>query len=220
MSDGILCSPDLVQIGADSAIDPGVLIGYRTGRVIAETRLVIGASARLRSGTVIYAGSSFGANLETGHNVVIREQVSAGDRLQVWNSSTVDYGCTIGHGVKLHTNVYLAQYSVLEDDVFIAPGVSVANDLHPGREYSRKRMRGPHLRRGAQIGVNVTLLPYVTVGEGAMIGAGSVVSRDIPDGMLAYGNPARPVRPVADLGEEDLARWLRRQRPRSDGERL
>ena len=169
MNQGILCSPDLVQLGPGSAIDPGVLVGYRTGRAIAETRLVIGPSARLRSGTVIYAGSSFGANLETGHNVVIREQVSAGDRFQVWNSSTVDYGCTIGHGVKLHTNVYLAQYSVLEDDVFLAPGVTVANDLHPGREYSRKRMRGPYLRRGAQIGVNVTLLPYVTVGEGAIV---------------------------------------------------
>ena len=78
----------------------------------------------------------------------------------------------------------------------MAPGVMIANDPHP---LCGLCLRGPTICRGARIGVNVTLLPRVTVGEGALVGAGSVVTRDIPAGTLAYGNPARPVKPVEEL---------------------
>ena len=187
---------DHVRLGDGCEVDPGVILGYSTGRRIADVTLRIGAGARMRAGTVIYAGSTIGAGLETGHNVVIREENAIGDHLNIWNSSTIDYGCTIGHGVKIHCNVYVAQFTILEDDVFLAPGVTVANDPHP---LCGLCMRGPTIKRGARIGVNVTLLPHITVGEGAFIGAGSVVTRDIPAHTVAYGNPARPVRPVAEL---------------------
>jgi acetyltransferase-like isoleucine patch superfamily enzyme len=88
---------------------------------------------------------------------------------------------------------------VIEDDVFLAPGVTIANDLYPGDDRSAKLMTGPHLCAGAQIGVNVTILPFVRIGAGAIIGSGAVVTRDIPDGMVAYGNPAVPHRRVSDL---------------------
>jgi acetyltransferase-like isoleucine patch superfamily enzyme len=94
--------------------------------------------------------------------------------------------------VKIHCNCYVAQFSELDDDVFFAPGVSVANDIYPGDPQSAKLMRGPRIGAGAQIGVNVTILPYVEIGAGALVGAGSVVTRDLPPGCVAYGNPARP----------------------------
>jgi acetyltransferase-like isoleucine patch superfamily enzyme len=75
----------------------------------------------------------------------------------------------------------------------------VANDLHPGCAHSSECMRGPTIRRGARIGVNATILPYVTIGEGALIGGGSVVSSDIPAGAVAYGNPARVRKSVSEL---------------------
>ena len=78
---------------------------------------------------------------------------------------------------------------MLEDDVFFAPGVSVANDLYPGDERVGPADAGPVVRRGAQIGVNTTILPYVTIGENVLVGAGSVVTRDLPAGCVAYGNP-------------------------------
>ena len=84
------------------------------------------------------------------------------------------------------------------------------NDLIPGQAISREHMRGPTIRRGAQIGAGCVLLPYVVVGEGALIGAGSVVTRHIPAGMAAAGNPARIIRPVSEL-ERRLARegvWM------------
>jgi acetyltransferase-like isoleucine patch superfamily enzyme len=139
---------------------------------------------------VVYAGSRIGDHLETGHNTILREESAIGDHFSIWNNSVLDYGCTIGNNVKIHCNVYIAQFTVIEDDVFMAPGVKVANDYHPGCPESRECMRGPMLRKGCRIGVNVTLLPYVTIGEGTLVGSGSVVTKDLPAGVVAYGNPA------------------------------
>ena len=90
-----------------------------------------------------------------------------------------------------------------ENDVFLAPGVSIANDLYPGDERSAELMAGPRIGAGAQIGVNVTILPFVRIGAGALIGAGSVVTRDIPAAVVAFGNPAVPRRAVAELPAMD-----------------
>jgi acetyltransferase-like isoleucine patch superfamily enzyme len=196
-STGIL-SPE-VELGAGYTIDADVLLGYPTGRHIASARLAIGPGACLRSGTVIYVGSTIGRGLQTGHGVVIREENTLGDDVQVWSHAVIDYGCRLGQRVKIHCQCYIAQFTILEDDVFFAPGVTVANDPHPGCAASRDCMRGPTVRRGAQIGAGVTLLPGVEIGENALIGAGSVVTRNIPARAVAYGNPARVVRLIDDL---------------------
>jgi acetyltransferase-like isoleucine patch superfamily enzyme len=182
--------------------DQGVLVGYAVSRGSAEP-LVLGAGATLRSGTVLYDGSTIGRRLQTGHGVVIREGCEIGDDVSVWTNTVIDYGCRIGNGVKIHCNCYVAQYSELEDDVFLAPGVTIANDLYPGDRRSAELMAGPRICAGAQIGVNVTILPFVRIGAGALIGAGSVVTRDIPAGAVAFGNPAVPRRKVAELPEID-----------------
>lgn len=182
--------------------DHGVLIGYPVSRASAEP-LVLGAGARLRSGTVLYDGSTIGRGLQTGHGVVIREGCEVGDDVSVWTNSVIDYGCRIGNRVKIHCNCYVAQYSELEDDVFLAPGVMIANDLYPGDRRSARLMAGPRVGAGAQIGVNVTILPFVRIGEGALVGAGSVVTRDIPAAVVAFGNPAVPHRTVAELPDID-----------------
>ena len=205
-----MCGEDELLLGEGAVVDEGVLLGYPPDRSIADRKLRIGDGARIRAGTIIYGGSSLGADLQTGHNVVIREEVEAGRSLRVWNGTTIDYGVRIGDRVKLHTNVYVAQFTIIEDDAFLAPGVTIANDLHPGREYSRVAMRGPKICRGAQLGVNSTILPYVEIGAGALVGAGSVVSRDVPAGSVVYGNPARVAKRTEELGEGDVERWLNR----------
>jgi acetyltransferase-like isoleucine patch superfamily enzyme len=192
-------SNGLVDLAGTVVLDDSVLVGYPSARCEPEL-LTIGDGSHLRSGTVVYAGSSIGRGLQTGHNVVIREQVRIGDEVSIWSNSIVDYGCVIGDRVKIHSNCYIAQYTELENDVFLAPGVTIANDLYPGNRASGDAMAGPLIREGAQIGVNVTLLPYITIGRGAIIGAGSVVTRDVPDGMIAYGNPATVSRAVPESG--------------------
>jgi len=178
--------------------DHGVLVGYPVSRAGAEP-LILGAGATLRSGTVLYDGSRIGRRLQTGHGVVIREGCEVGDDVSVWTNSVIDYGCRLGDRVKVHCNCYVAQYSELEDDVFLAPGVMIANDLYPGDQRSAQLMAGPRIGAGAQIGVNVTILPFVRIGAGALVGAGSVVTRDIPAAVVAFGNPAVPHRTVAEL---------------------
>lgn len=188
---------DLV-LGEDILRDSDVILGYPTSRHIQSIRLTIGPHARIRSGSVIYVGSRLGSHLETGHHVIIREENTVGDRLRIWSNSVIDFGCTIGDGVRIHNNVYVAQWTVLEDGVFLGPGVSLANDMYPGQKW-KPPWQGPIIKRGAQIGVNSTILPGVVIGEGSLIGSGSVVTRDIPAGMLAYGNPARTIMTVEEL---------------------
>jgi len=197
-------SSELADAGGREALaaDPGVIVGYPVSRARADP-LALGAGARLRSGTVLYDGSTIGLRLQTGHGVVIREGCQVGDDVSVWTNSVIDYDCRIGDRVKIHCNCYVAQFSELEDDVFLAPGVTIANDLYPGNGRSAELMAGPRIGAGAQIGVNVTILPFVRIGAGALIGAGSVVTRDIPAAVVAFGNPAVPRRPVAELPEID-----------------
>jgi len=189
---------DHVLLEQPSVVDEGVELGYPTGRRIADRALRIGADAHLRSGTVIYAGTTIGEGLQTGHNVVIREENVIGDHVGIWSNSVIDYGCRIGNNVKIHSNVYVAQFTTIEDDAFLAPGVSVANDMRPLCAECT-HAGGPTIKRGARIGVNVTILPGVTIGEYALVGAGSVVTRDVPPHAVVYGNPARVHTTVDDL---------------------
>jgi len=186
-------------LGKNGRIDKTAILGISPGGQSLRPKLRIGNNARVRSNTVIYAGTKIGHNLETGHNVVIREKNVIGNNFSIWANSVVDYGCKIGHNVKIHSNCYVAQYTTIEDDAFLAPGVIITNDPHPGCRYSQKCMRGPTIKKGAQIGGNVTILPFVTIGEHSLIGAGSVVTRDIPPYSVAYGNPARVRGRVGDL---------------------
>jgi acetyltransferase-like isoleucine patch superfamily enzyme len=182
----------------DFLLDDDVLLGYPPSRN-SDPGLTLGPGLRLRSGTVVYAGSRIGRRFETGHHVVIREQNRIGDDVSVWSNTVIDYGCVIGDRVKIHSNCYVAQCTEIEQDVFLAPGVTLANDLFPGSKESARLMGGPSIGMGAQIGVNVTILPYVRIGRGAIIGAGSIVTKDIPDGKIAYGVPAVAVRDRADV---------------------
>jgi acetyltransferase-like isoleucine patch superfamily enzyme len=187
-----------VQVAAGVQVDPMVALGYRSTR-LDDGQLVLGADARVRTGSVLYLGSRIGARLQTGHNVVIREECTIGDDVSIWSNSVIDYGCRIGDRVKIHSNCYIAQFTEIGDDAFLAPGVTIANDLYPGRSASRRVMSGPSIGAGAQIGVNVTILPFVRIGPGCLIGAGAVVTRDVPEDCVAFGNPATVRRSVDEL---------------------
>lgn len=191
--------PDKVILGNNCKIDETARVGFPPERKIESYELKIGAGAIIRSNSIIYLGSTIGENFETGHNVVVREENQIGNDVCIWSNSIIDYGCKIGYRVKIHCNVYVAQFTEIEDDVFIAPGVTFANDLHPGCKLSKKCLKGPTIKKGAKIGAGVVLLPYVTIGEKSLIGAGSVVVNDIPAESVAVGNPARVIKSIYDL---------------------
>src|SRR5207253_8206617 len=109
---------------------------------------------------------------------------------------------TVGARTKIQADAYITAYSELEDDVFIAPCVVTTNDNFMGRtERRRDLIKGPTIRRGARIGGGAVLLPAVEIGEEAFVGAGAVVTKDVPPKKIVVGNPAREIR---DVPEEQL----------------
>jgi acetyltransferase-like isoleucine patch superfamily enzyme len=189
-------APAPIMLASPSEVHPTAILGEVPGRFIASLALRVGSHAVIRAHSVIYAGCQIGSHLETGHGVVIREENRLGDHLSIWNNSTIDYGCIVGDRVRIHCNVYVAQFTVIEDDVFLAPGVMIANDRHP---ICKDCMKGPTIKRGARVGINATLLPEIVVGEEALIGAGAVVTKDVPAGAVVVGNPARIIGRAKDL---------------------
>jgi acetyltransferase-like isoleucine patch superfamily enzyme len=189
-----------VIVGSDLDADASACIGYRPSRGD-PADLTLGGGARIRSGSTLYLGSHIGARLQTGHNVVIREGCVIGDDVSISSNTVIDYGCHIGNRVKIHSNCYIAQYTEIEDDAFLASGVTIDNDLDPGQPASARFIAGPMIGAGARIGVNVTILPFVRIGENALVGAGAVVVLDIPAGSVAFGNPAEVRGRVGDLRE-------------------
>ena len=196
MEPSLRSSDSLYRLGGDSTIETGVILGYAPTRDIDVRPCEIGACAHVRSNSVIYTNSLIGSDMETGHNVVIREECNIGTNFKIWNNSCIDYGCVIGNNVRIHSMVYLSQFTTLEDDVFLAPGVTTANDLCP---ICCECILGPTVKKGSRGGANATILPHVVVGENSLIGAGSVVTSDIPANSVAYGNPAKVTRDIHDL---------------------
>jgi acetyltransferase-like isoleucine patch superfamily enzyme len=182
-----------VKLGSNCKIDEGALVGYMPLRRIGNLELIIGDEAILRSGSVIYLGSKIGCNLETGHNVVIREENIVGDYVKIWANTVIDYRCRIGNNVKIHSSCYIAQLTVIEDDAFIAPGVMMANEKYPIGIFNSRRIKGPIIRQGAKIGIGSIIMPGVTIGENSLVGAGSLVTKDVPPNVVVYGTPARVI---------------------------
>jgi acetyltransferase-like isoleucine patch superfamily enzyme len=189
-----------VLVADPATIYPQSAVGLLPGRPVEDLDLTVGPYALIRAFSVIYAGSRIGSHLETGHNVVIREENTIGDRLSIWNNSTIDYGCVVGDRVRIHCNVYVAQFTTIEDDVFLAPGVMIANDPHP---LCSVHLQGPTIKTGARIGINATLLPGVVIGSDALVGAGAVVTKDVPAGAIVVGNPARVIGSVSQFDCEE-----------------
>jgi acetyltransferase-like isoleucine patch superfamily enzyme len=109
----------------------------------------------------------------------------------VGRGASVENDVRIGERVRMQTGAYVTAWSVVEDDVFIAPGALLTNDPTAGRRTPDMELRGATLRRGCRIGAGAVLLPGIEVGADAFVAAGAVVTRDVPPGALVMGVPAR-----------------------------
>ncbi len=164
----------------------------------------IGAGTVVSTGAIVFAGTTVGANCIVGDQSCIRERVELADDCILGRGSLIENDTTVGTGTRIQAGAYITAYSTLEDDVFIAPCVVTTNDNFMGRtEQRRALMKGPTIRRGARIGGGAILCPAVEIGEEAFVGAGAVVTKDVPGGKLVVGSPARVLRDVdpAELRE-------------------
>jgi acetyltransferase-like isoleucine patch superfamily enzyme len=159
--------------------------------------LVVGDGARILAGAVVFAGSRLGEGVIVGDQACVRERCELAEEVVIGRGAFVENDVVVGARTKIQANAYVTAYSLLEEDVFIAPCVVTTNDNFMGRTEERYKQRtGPTIRRGARIGGGAVLLPGIEVGEEAFVGAGAVVLADVPARAVVVGNPARQIREV------------------------
>ena len=192
------------KIGAGTVVGDHAVLGKQVRLAAASTAsreplapLVIGEACTIGAHAVINAGTTIGRLTLIGDQAMLRERVTIGERCVLGRSALVENDTTLGDRVKVQANAYLTAYMTLEDDVFIAPCVMTTNDNYMGRTDKRFAERGgATIRRAARIGGGCVLLPNVEIGEEAFIGAGAIVTKDVPARMLVVGSPARVLREV------------------------
>jgi len=189
-----------VQIGENCEIGPFVLLGVLPrGKREGEVITVIGPGAVIRSHSIVYAGNRIGANFQTGHGAVIREENEIGDNVSIGTGSVVEHHVTIGDGVRIHSQAFIPEFSILEPECWIGPNVVITNAKYPRSPLVKENLKGALVRRGAKIGANATLLPGIEIGANALVGAGSTVTKDVPADAVVAGNPARIIKTMSEL---------------------
>jgi acetyltransferase-like isoleucine patch superfamily enzyme len=162
----------------------------------------LGDGTIVSAGAIVFAGARLGARVIVGDQACVRERVELGDDVVVGRGSLVENDTTVGAGTRIQAHAYITAYSTLEEGVFVAPCVVTTNDDFMGRTERRlELMKGPTIRRGARVGGGAVLCPGVEIGEEAFVGAGAVVTKDVPPRVVVVGNPARVLR---DVPEDEL----------------
>jgi acetyltransferase-like isoleucine patch superfamily enzyme len=192
-----------VRVGRGAVIQEGVTLGAPSTDCLHLPRgkwpgVIVGDDAVIRSGSVIYVGVRIGNNFRCGHFAVIREDTTIGNDVMIGTNCVIDGRCSIGNNVSLQTGAYVPTNTVIGDNVFIGPYACLTNDKHPVRLL--REYRGPILEKGVSVGANAVILPEIKIGEGAIVAAGSVVTKDVEPWTMVGGVPAKPLKPLpADL---------------------
>jgi acetyltransferase-like isoleucine patch superfamily enzyme len=190
------------SLARDAAIERGLLIVGNGCRIAPTIRFVaseddgrefgpaeIGEGTIVRDGVILSTGVSIGRDVLLGHNCVVRRRVRIGDGSVISHLVCIQHDVVIGSRVRVSSLTHITGGSVIEDDVQIGAGVATVDDN--AMEWPRpKVLRGPVFRRGCRIGSGSTILGTVEIGRNSLIGAGSVVTRTIPENVVAFGNPA------------------------------
>lgn len=205
-----------VSIGDHVRIDDHAVIGKQPMKAAnsavtndqVHPPTVIGSRCLVGTGAVIYAGCSLGERVLVADLATIREEVSVGDFTIVGRGAAIENKCTIGRYCKLETNSYITAWSVLEDRVFVAPGVLTSNDNYIGRTEDRFRhFKGVTVRRGGRLGVGSVILPGREIGPDAVVAAGALLTRDAEAATVYAGMPAKPFRRVPDDQKLENQNW-------------
>ena len=181
-------------MGKNCKVAEGVILGLEYQEGCQPVK--VGDNAVIREGTIIYGDVSIGDDFKTGHFVLIREKTQIGNNVLVGTHSVIEGYCTLGDNIKLQTGVYIPLFTTIGSNVFVGPYATLLNDKYPARK--NYKLKSPVVADDVSVGAKAIILPGVTIGKGAFIAAGAVVTKDVPSGTLARGNPAQ----IYDLPEQ------------------
>jgi acetyltransferase-like isoleucine patch superfamily enzyme len=188
------------RLGQSARIEEGVIVGkpetgYAVGHLYpgAGADTVIGPEVTLRAGAILYAGTGIAEATVVGHHTLLRSFVIVGAGTQLGHHLTIERATRIGDGVRCSPGSHITSSCVLADHVFLGAGIRTVNDRELiWRDLDRRpELVPPRFERGARVGSGSTILAGVVIGERALVGAGSVVTRNVPADATAYGVPAR-----------------------------
>ena len=189
-----------VKLGHNVVVEDFCIIGVPPkGAKDGELETNIGDNSVIRSHTVIYAGNKIGNNFQTGNKANIRELNDIADNVSIGTLSVVEHHVKIEEGVRIHTQVFIPEYSTLKKNCWVGPNVVFTNAPYPQSKNVKDSLVGPTLHENAIVGANSTLLPGVHIGKDAIVGAGSVVTKDVAPGDVVAGNPAKFMKKKSEL---------------------
>jgi len=180
------------SLGEGTRIFEPVTLGFPSRNQMDQIEFkgtTIGKNAIIRSGTIIYCDVTIGDNFSTGHNVMIREHTTIGNNVAIGTSSIIEGTCELGSNISIQSMVFIPTKTFIGNGVFIGPNAILTNDRYPPT--GKPELKGPVIEDKVAIGANVTILPGVRLGCGSAVAAGSIVTKDVPCGVLAIGAPAR-----------------------------
>jgi acetyltransferase-like isoleucine patch superfamily enzyme len=190
-----------IKIASTAVIHPGVIFGKNTivedycivglpFKGMKNEKTIIGDNAIIRAGTYIYAGNRIGDNFQAGNKANIRELNTIGDDVSIGTLSVIEHHVSIDNGVRIHSQAFIPEYSVLDKESWIGPNVVLTNAKYPTHPHVKDNISGVHVKERAIIGANSTILPGVVVGAGSLVGAGSTVSKSVPESVVISGKSA------------------------------
>lgn len=189
-----------VELGTDVIIEDYCVIGIDSFTE-KKALTVIGNNAHVRSHTVIYAGVRIGNGFTAGNKANIRENCIIGDGVSIGTHSVVERDVIIEGGVRIHSGAFIPEHSVLKSGCWIGPNAVLTNAKYPLSKNSKLNLKGPTIGENAIIGANSTIMPGVKIGKGSLVASAAVVTKDVTEGSVVAGVPARKVKSKSDILE-------------------
>lgn len=184
-----------IECGANSSISENALFISPNER---HGTIKIGNNCKILGYSVIHFDCIIGNGVLINHNTVLMPDITIGDETYTGSCIVFEPHSKIGKRCGINANSHITGYLEIEDDVFIGPSVTFTNDLKMSyhRRDHGKNLKGAKVEYGARIGAGATIFGHLTIGNNSIVGAGSLVTKDVPPETIVYGIPAKVIRKI------------------------